>query len=293
VNELVALRRRQVVVAVAAVGVGVSAGLVVAAVLLQLVVGSPAALVGVPVAIVVGVAVAWWSLRRSEPTALRLSGAVPADPHEHARLHNLVEGICVSVGLPKPALYVVDDAGRNALATGRSPRHASLAVTTGLVEALNRVELEGIVAQLLGRVRDGWVAPATVAVTTVGARAAAADRAIAKAPAPDGSVPLLARLLLADASLQAMTVHRVVGEHPEGLADRTAIELTRYPPGLLGALEKLEAGGTVVRSGGLATAHLWIASPLDVTGPGRRGELARLFDRHPPLAERIAALREY
>jgi heat shock protein HtpX len=293
VNESVALHRRRALTLVAAVGIRVAVGLMVVAVLVQLVLGGAVALVAIPIAIALGAVVAWWSLRRAEPTALRLTGAVAADPHHHARLHNLVEGICVSIGLPKPDLYVVDDPGRNALATGRSPRQASLVVTTGLLDALTRVELEGIVAQLLGRVRDGWVVPATVAVTTVGARVAAADRAIADAPAAEGSLPPVAGLLLAGSSLQARALHRAVGGHPEGLADRAAIRLTRYPPGLLAALEKLEEGGTVVRTGGLATAHLWVASPLDVNLPGRRGELARQFDRHPPLAERIAALREY
>jgi heat shock protein HtpX len=287
VNEQVAQHRRRALALVAEVGI--VAGVVVALLLVLVGVG---ALVAALVAVVAAAAVAALAWRRAEPAVLRAVGAVPADPEVHARLHNLVEGLCVSVGLPKPQVLVVDDPARNALVAAASPGQAALVVTTGLVDALTRVELEAVVARLLGSVRDGSAVPATVAVTTVGALTLVGDRAVARAGG-SGELPALARLAYAGASLQARLLHAAVGEQADGLADRAAVGLTRYPPGLESALAKLAEGGTVVRRAGLATAHLWLAVPVDVSAPGARGELARRFDRHAPLTERIETLREY
>ena len=210
--------------------------------------------------------VGYW---KADAVALSLTHARLADPHEHARLHNLVEGLCVAAGLHKPGVYVVDDDAANAFAVGRSPRHASVAVTTGLLGRMSRIELEGILAHELSHVKSYDVLVSSLAVVFVG-------------------LPLLAAAPLADRVLPL-----AVGRRREALADFGGVQLTRYPPGLVAALEKLREDPAVVRSGSRATAHLWIESPLARTAPGRRVPLDdRLFDTHPPLEDRIQALKE-
>ena len=106
-------------------------------------------LVGLAIALVVAIASAWAAYWKSDAIALQMSRAVPADAHTYARLHNLVEGLCIASGLPKPRIYVIDDAAPNAFATGRNPKHAAIAVTTGLLDMMTRVELEGVLAHEL------------------------------------------------------------------------------------------------------------------------------------------------
>ena len=121
------------------------------------------------IALIVAAAIAFGSYWKADKIALAVSRAEPADPREYARLHNLVEGLCIASGLPKPGVYVVDDPAPNAFATGRNPRHASIAVTTGLLEKMNRVELEGVVAHELSHIRNYDILVSTLAVTMVGA----------------------------------------------------------------------------------------------------------------------------
>lgn len=229
-------------------------------------------LAGVAVAIVVAAAAsfgAWW---KSDAIALALSHARPASEAEHARLHNLVEGLCIAGGLPKPRLYVVPDDAPNAFATGRNPRHAAIAVTTGLLETLNRVELEGVLAHELSHVKNYDTLVSTLAVTLLG---------------------LFGIVLVVVAPLVGRLMQFAVSRRRELLADVSGVALTRYPPGLIAALEKLRDNTTVVHSGSRATAHLWIESPVArVPEEGRGARLNRLFDTHPPLEERITALRE-
>lgn len=187
---------------------------------------------------------------------LRVSHAQPVSAAEEPRYHNLVEGLCVSAGLPKPDLYVIEDDAPNSFATGRSPAHASIVVTTGLLQKLSRIELEGVVAHELSHIRSNDTLVTTLGTALVG---------IPLLPAG----PLAGRLL----SL-------VVGRGREQDADAGGVRLTRYPPGLAAALEKVRRGGTGVLPASRATAHLWISSPLDAEdGPGR-------------LDRRIAALRD-
>jgi heat shock protein HtpX len=177
-----------------------------------------------------------------------MSHARPADPTQYARLHNLVEGLCIAAGLPKPRIYVIDDDAPNAFATGRDPRHAAIAVTTGLMEKLTRIELEGVLAHELTHIKSADSLVSTIVVATVGRVAPA-------------------------------LVPKAVGGPRESLADVTGVSLTRYPPGLISALEKLRDDPSVLRSSDRAIAHLWIESP--VADP-----------LCPPLEERIQALRE-
>ncbi|MEN9803554.1 MAG: putative protease HtpX [Actinomycetota bacterium] len=265
--------------------------------------GGPVTLV---VAILFAGATAFVSYWKSDAIALRISRARPADPVTYARLHNLVEGLCIAGGLPKPAVYVIDDPAPNAFATGRNPRHAAIAVTTGLLEKMNRVELEGVVAHELSHIRNYDILVSTLAVTMVGAIAVMTDVAIRLMWWNGGRVSrggdrdrggnplaLVGFALLILAPIVAKAMQAAVSRRRETLADVSACQLTRYPPGLIGALEKLKADSTATHSASMATAHMWIEQPLSgVRDQGRLGWFHKMFDTHPPLDERIALLKE-
>jgi len=258
------------------------------------------------IALVVGAAIAFGSYWNADKIALSVSRAHPASPEEYARLHNLVEGLCIAGGLPKPGIYVVDDPAPNAFATGRNPQHAAIAVTTGLLEKMNRVELEGVVAHELSHIRNYDILVSTLAVTMVGAIALMADigvrtmwwnggRISRGGDRENGNNPLayVGFLLLIMAPIVAKAMQATISRSRETLADVSACQLTRYPPGLISALEKLKADTTVTHSASTATAHLWIEQPMSGVGDdGKLGGIHRLFDTHPPLDERIALLRE-
>jgi len=202
------------------------------------------ALVGILVLVLAAAAGEWiYRSAGSSTPVLRALGADAADPDEHARLHNVVEGLCAAAGLQKPSLHVVADAAPNAMAVGRDARRAALVVTTGLLAKLDRMELEGVIAHELSHVKSGDIELSTVTANTVGRFA-----------------PGLAA--------------RLAPSRRELLADLNSVALTRYPPGLAAALEKLRNDPARVTAGGRAVAHLWIETP------------------DPPLEERIAALRE-
>ncbi|MEX0847389.1 MAG: M48 family metalloprotease [Ilumatobacteraceae bacterium] len=263
-------------------------------------------LAGTIVAFVVSGAIAFASYWKADSIALAVSRAHPADPQQYQRLHNLVEGLCIASGLPKPRIYVVDDPAPNAFATGRNPRHAAIAVTTGLLEKMNRVELEGVLAHELSHIRNYDILVSTLAVTLVGSIAILSDVAIRMmwwnggrvqrdGDHSDSNNPLafVGFFLLIFAPLIARAMQATISRQRETLADVSACQMTRYPPGLISALEKLRADTTVVHSSSTATAHMWIEQPM--SGVGDRGKLGRvhsLFDTHPPLEERIALLRE-
>lgn len=265
--------------------------------------GGPVTLV---VSIVIAGVTAFLSYWKSDAIALRVSRARPADPETYARLHNLVEGLCIAGGLPKPGVYVIDDPAPNAFATGRNPRHAAIAVTTGLLEKMNRVELEGVVAHELSHIRNYDILVSTLAVTMVGAIAVMTDlgirlmwwnggRSSRAGDRSNGGNPLalLGFALLILAPIVARAMQAAVSRKRETLADVSACQLTRYPPGLIGALEKLKADTTTTHSASMATAHMWIEQPLSgVRDDGRLARFHKMFDTHPPLDERIALLKE-
>jgi heat shock protein HtpX len=258
------------------------------------------------IALVLAAVLAFASYWKADKIALAVSRARPADPAQYARLHNLVEGLCIASGLPKPGVYVVDDPAPNAFATGRNPRHAAIAVTTGLLEKMNRVELEGVVAHELSHIRNYDILVSTLAVTLVGAVALLSDIAIRTMWWNGGRVrrdgdhnnhsnplAIIGFILLILAPLAARAMQAAISRQRETLADVSACQMTRYPPGLISALEKLQDDTTVTHAASTATAHLWIEQPMSGVGDG--GKLRRshrMFDTHPPLEERIALLRE-
>src|SRR5262245_19373921 len=261
---------------------------------------------GTVIALLISGALAFASYWKADAVALKVSRAVPADPEQYRRLHNLVEGLCIASGLPKPGVYVVDDPAPNAFATGRNPKHAAIAVTTGLLEKMNRVELEGVLAHELSHIKNYDILVSTIAVTLVGAIALLSDIAIRmvfwnggrvrrEGDRGDSNNPLalfgIAFIFLAP--LLGKVMQAAISRRRESLADASAVQMTRYPPGLISALEKLLADTTVTHSASKATAHLWIEQPMSGVGDrGRFGTFNSLFDTHPPLEERIAALRE-
>jgi heat shock protein HtpX len=249
-------------------------------------------------------AVSYW---KSDAVALRMSRARPADPVEFARLHNVVEGLCIAAGLPKPRLYVVEDDAPNAFATGRDPKHAAVAVTTGLLDKLNRIELEGVLAHELSHIKNYDILVSTLAVTLVGVIALLSDWGLrflwwggprhrndrSEGSGPMAFVAIIGFVLLLLTPIIARLMQFAVSRRRESLADVTGVSLTRYPPGLISALEKLRDDSTVVHSASRATAHLWIEAPTaQVASEGKLAWLNRLFNTHPPLDERIQALRE-
>lgn len=196
----------------------VVAAFAVVGVVLALVGLGSVVVVVVVVAVLVAVAAVAAAYLRSDAVALSLLGARPADPTAHARLHNVVAGLCLSAGLPVPDLAVIDEPAANAVAVGRDPRHATIAVTTGLLERLDRVELEAVLAHELSRIKSYDTLGATLAVVVPGARAVPGD-------------------------VEA--------------ADLSAVALTRYPPGLIRALGKMAGSATGPLPGPRQTAQLW------------------------------------
>ncbi|MEY2472086.1 MAG: heat shock protein HtpX [Actinomycetota bacterium] len=260
---------------------------------------------GLIVALVITLVTSFAAYWKSDAVALAMSHAKPADPTRYARLHNLVEGLCIAAGLPKPRVYVIDDDAPNAFATGRNPQHAAVAVTTGLLDKMTRVELEGVLAHELSHVKNYDILVSTLAVTMVGVIALLSDwglrtifwgggrRRDNESAGPQAIFALLGFALLILVPIVAKLMQFAVSRRREALADVSGVSLTRYPPGLISALEKLKEDQTVVHSGSRATAHLWIEAPVARRPEeGRMAWVGRLFDTHPPLDERIEALRE-
>jgi heat shock protein HtpX len=263
-------------------------------------------LVGFVIAFVIAAGGSFLSYYNSDKVALAMSRAQPADPQTYARYHNLVEGLCIAAGLPKPRLYVINDTAPNAFATGRNPQHAAIAVTTGLLEKMNRVELEGVLAHELSHIKNYDTLVMTLAVTMVGIVALLSDfflrfmfwgggrseRNDSNNGGPLGIILVVfGLLLLVLAPIIAALMQMAISRRREYQADASGVLLTRYPPGLISALEKLRKDHTVIHTASKATAHLWIESPLDEETPGTASKFNHMFDTHPPLEDRIRILK--
>ncbi len=264
-------------------------------------------IVGVVIAFLIAMGLAWGSYFNSDKIAIAASRAKPADETEYRRYHNLVEGLCIAAGLPKPKLYVVDDPAPNAFATGRNPKHSSVAVTTGLLEVMNRVELEGVLAHELSHVKNYDILVTTVAVTAVGTIALISDIGLRFAfwggmsdrrdnngdSGPIGAVIAIASLaILMLAPFAGYLMQMAMSRNREYLADASGVQLTRFPPGLISALEKLRDDHAVVHYATKATAQMWIEQPLETDEKKQGSKFNKLFDTHPPLEDRIARLQE-
>ncbi len=254
----------------------------------------------------VGIALAgtWGSYYWSDRLALTITGAREAPPGEFPELVNVVEELAIASGLPRPRVFVVDDPAPNAFATGRDPEHAVVAATTGLLKVMDREQLQGVMAHELSHVQNRDTLVATLVVTVCGAIVLLCDLAwrisffggsSRRDNDRDGNGLALLMLALGVialivAPLGAALIQSAVSRRREQLADFSAVEMSRNPAGLRRALETLMADRTVVQHTSRATAHLWIESPLDRKAE-HGGWLNRLYDTHPPLEQRIAALR--
>ena len=264
----------------------------------------PAGLIGaVALAIVLSLA----SFFGGDRLVLASTRAREVTPQEQARLHNIVEGLSIAAGTPKPRVYVIPERAPNAFATGRNPEHASVAVTEGLLSTMNRVELEGVIGHELSHVVDRDILVGTVVATLVGAVVLISEfflrswwwggfRGRRGGDRSGGGIEAIifaiGLVLLVLAPIIGQIIRLAVSRQREFLADAQGALLTRYPPGLASALRKIgAASGIPMRSANNATAHLWLNQPSRVQGEGM-GPLEKLFSTHPPIEERIRRLEE-
>jgi heat shock protein HtpX len=232
----------------------------------------------------------------SDKIAIASVGAKPADEIEYKELHRVVENLSITAGLPKPAVYIIDDPAPNAFATGRDKKHAVIAVTTGLLGMMNRSELEGVIAHELSHVGNRDILVMTVAVVLVGFISALANIFLRMGYFGGGDrerntgplvlVAIILAMILAPIAAQLMQL--AISRKREFLADADGAILTRYPEGLASALTKIGAYASPMQRASTTTAHLFISNPFGAHPAGQF--IANLFSTHPPIAARIAAL---
>ena len=256
--------------------------------------GSPIIMyVAIGFALFMNVASYWWS----DKLVVKMTGARPADAHHHRDLINVVENLSITAGLPMPKVYVVNDPAPNAFATGRDPKHAVVAATTGLLQILDRTELEGVIAHELAHVGNRDMLVSTVAVVLAGFVAIVADlmmRSILwggnnRDRHPAFLIIGIVGIILAP--IAAQLIQMAVSRKREYLADATGALLTRYPEGLASALEKISSYSRPMQRANTATAHLFISDPFGKE-KGIMSKISGLFQTHPPAADRIRILRE-
>ena len=249
-----------------------------------------------PVSIVVALISVWGSYYSSDSIVLTMTGAKAISYEDNPKLFDLIQEVCIASGLPMPKVAIVSDRAPNAFATGRDEKHALIAFTTGILEVMDRAELQGVIAHEMSHVANRDTLVSAIAATTAGAIALISDllmrvmwfsggrdRDENNNSNPIAMVASLLVLLLAP--LAAVLLRSAISRKREALADATAVSFTRNPAGLRKALEVLQADNTVVDQRSTAVAHIWIESPLDSSS------VSKLFATHPPLAERIAVLR--
>ena len=257
-------------------------------------------IVGVAICAVLAVGAIIYSLYAGAGLVLRVSGAVPADPDQYRQLHDLVEALAIGDGIPKPAVYVIDDPSPNAFATGISPEKASITFTTGLLAIMNREELEGVISHEMSHIKNHDIRLLLVVGTMIGLAALLASilwRSAFFASFGRGGgrgnqlvvVIFIAGALLAIVGLIFGPLIRLaLSRRRESLADVSGVELTRNPAGLLGALKKLQQNDKPFKSMNHATAAMCIDDPLQ----HHDAWYHHLYDTHPPIEERIAALEK-
>ncbi|MFZ9442096.1 MAG: M48 family metalloprotease [Candidatus Nanopelagicaceae bacterium] len=247
-----------------------------------------------PIAVGFALITTWWSYYSSDKLVIRMTGAQVLQESENPKLFGLVQEVCLASGLPMPKVAVVIDDAPNAFATGRNPEHALIAFTTGILDVMDRDELQGVVAHEMAHVANRDTLVSAVAATTAGAIAILSDMLMrmmwfgGRRDREGGSNPLLlviSLVVMLMAPIAAMLLKAAISRKRESLADATAVDFTRNPTGLRKALEILARDSTVVQQRSNAVAHIWIESPLD----GK--SVSRLFATHPPIEERIATLR--
>lgn len=252
-----------------------------------------------PIAVIVAVISSIGSYYYSDKIVLTMSNARPATQEEHAFLINSVEGLSLAAGIPVPQIYVMDDSAPNAFATGRDPKHAVICVTTGLMQKLNRVELEGVVAHEMAHIKDYDIRLMALVAILAGTVVLLTDWLMRsmwwgggrrRNNRDDGGNPIalvVALIAVILAPIVATLMKLAISRRREYLADAEGALLTRFPDGLASALEKIAADTEPLEAANKATAHLFIYNPLREHG----GFLNSLFSTHPPIEERVKRLK--
>lgn len=234
----------------------------------------------------------------SDKIAIAATGSVPADPEEFKQLHNVIEEVAIAAGIPKPRVYIMPSPAPNAFATGRNPQHASIAVTTGLLEIMNREELQGVIAHEMAHIRNYDILLMTVVAAIGGLIVLLRDfflrgmffggrKRDSRRGGNSGAILLLIGLILAIiAPLFVALIRAAISRQREYLADASGAYITRYPQGLAQALSKLKQSYQPMARASQSNAHLFISSPFGKD----RAQIANLFATHPPIDQRIERL---
>jgi heat shock protein HtpX len=255
---------------------------------------------GVVLAMILAIATSLFSYYYSDEIALSVSHARPLAKEDNPYLFNVIEGLALAAGIPAPRAFLIDDTAPNAFATGRDPEHAAIAVTTGLIQKLNRAELEGVIAHEMSHIKNYDIRISTIAVVLVGMIVLLSDwmmrsfwfgrgrrRSEGNSGNAEAILVVIGLILMVLAPIIAQLLQLAVSRKREFLADASGALLTRYPEGLASALLKLDADTEPLEVANKATAHLYITNPLKEHG----GFVNRLFSTHPPIEERVKALR--
>jgi heat shock protein HtpX len=241
---------------------------------------------------------AYW---HSDKIVLKLSGAKPIEKKDNPELYRLVENLCITAGLPLPRIYIIDSVQPNAFATGRDEKHGVVAVTKGLLDKLERAELEGVIAHELSHIGNKDILLQTIVVVLFGFVVILTDfffriafwGSMGGNSREGGQIKLfmilIALALAVLAPIFAQLIKLAISRKREYLADASAVLLTRHPEGLARALEKIQADTNVLKKANNATSHLYIANPFK--GKEKKSWLHGLFATHPPIEERVKALR--
>ena len=259
--------------------------------------GNPYILYG---AIVFSLVMNFFSYWYSDKIVLKMTGAKPIEKKDHPELYRIVENLCITAGLPLPKIYIISDPAPNAFATGRNKENSAVAVTTGLLERLNRTELEGVIAHELSHIGNRDILISTIVVVLVGFIVLLSDfflrltfwgglRDRDRDPRLQIFFMIVGVLLAILAPIIATLIQLAISRKREFLADASGALLTRYPEGLASALEKISQYPFSMKRANNATAHLYIASPF--RGKEKKSWFRKLFLTHPPVEERVRALR--
>ena len=250
----------------------------------------------VPFAVGIALISVWGSYWASDTIVLTMTGAQEVVESENPKLFDLIHEVVIASGLKMPKVAIVQDSAPNAFATGRNPDKALIAFTTGMLNVMDREELQGVIAHELSHVANRDTLVSAVAATTAGAIAILSDfltrmmwfgggRRDDQENNQNPLALIFSLIILILAPLAAILLRSAISRRREALADATAVSFTRNPTGLRRALEVLAADNTVVQQRSTAVAHIWIESPLDGSS------VSKLFSTHPPIEERIATLR--
>lgn len=239
----------------------------------------------------------------SDKMVLAISGAKEIKKSDNPDLYNIVDNLCIGAGLPQPKVYIIDDTAPNAFATGRDPKHAVVAVTVGLLQKLDKPELEAVIAHELTHVGNFDIRLMTIVAVLAGTVVLLSDLCLrwsawggGKREEKEGGQAqlilfIVALILLILAPLIAQMIKLAISRKREFLADAGGAMLTRHPEALARALEKLSSDKEPLEVANKATAHMYIVNPLKEYEGTSRGWFASMFLTHPPVEDRIAALR--